>query len=49
MQQIFQEDLTYVPLFAINGMFAASSTVEGFALFPNNLYWNVAEWSVRTL
>lgn len=46
MQEIFQNDLPYVPLFAINGMYAAQGTVEGFDPYPSQLYWNVDTWSV---
>jgi peptide/nickel transport system substrate-binding protein len=45
-QKLFQEDLPYVPLFVVNGMYAASSGVEGFAPKPNQLLWNVETWSV---
>jgi peptide/nickel transport system substrate-binding protein len=48
MQEIFQPDLPYVPLFAINGMYAAQSTVEGFDPYPSQLFWNVDTWAVRS-
>jgi peptide/nickel transport system substrate-binding protein len=48
MQEIFQQDLPYVPLFAINGMYAAQSTVEGFDPYPSQLYWNADTWAVRS-
>ncbi len=46
MQEIFQQDLPYVPLFTQDGMYAAGAGVEGFGPFPSNLYWNVASWNV---
>lgn len=48
MQEIFQQDLPYIPLFAVNGMYAAQSTVEGFDPYPSQLYWNVDTWTVAT-
>jgi peptide/nickel transport system substrate-binding protein len=48
MQEIFQQDLPYVPLFAINGMYAAQGTVEGFDPYPSQLYWNADTWAVRS-
>jgi peptide/nickel transport system substrate-binding protein len=46
MQEIFQQDLPYVPLFAINGFYAAGGGVEGFGPYPSNLFWNVDSWNV---
>jgi peptide/nickel transport system substrate-binding protein len=48
MQEIFQQDLPYIPLFAVNGMYAAQGTVEGFGPYPSQLYWNVDTWAVAT-
>lgn len=48
MQAIFQQDLPYVPLFVINGMYAAGANVEGFGPYPSLLYWNVDTWNVVT-
>lgn len=48
MQEIFQQDLPYIPMFAINGMYAAGGAVEGFGPYPSQLYWNVDTWSVAT-
>lgn len=46
MQEIFQNDLPYVPLFAVNGFYAAGADVEGFGPYPSNLFWNVDSWNV---
>ena len=46
MQEVFQSDLPYVPLFAIDGMYAASSAVEGFGPHPSLMYWNVDTWDL---
>lgn len=46
MQQIFQQDLPYLTLFVEDGMYAASSKVEGFDPYPMNFIWNVDAWSV---
>jgi peptide/nickel transport system substrate-binding protein len=47
MQQIMQEDLPYIWLFAQNGMYAANA-IEGFDPYPSQMYWNVDAWSVST-
>ncbi|MBE2269514.1 MAG: hypothetical protein IAE80_14860, partial [Anaerolinea sp.] len=47
MQEIMQEELPYIWLFATNGMYAANS-IEGFDPYPSQLYWNVDAWSVST-
>ncbi|MBL8146789.1 MAG: hypothetical protein JNL34_10430 [Anaerolineae bacterium] len=46
MQAVFQNDLPYVPLFAVDGMYAAGANVEGFGPNPSLLYWNVDTWDV---
>ncbi len=46
MQSIFQQDVPYVPMFAINGMYAAGAGVDGFGPYPSQLYWNATSWSV---
>jgi peptide/nickel transport system substrate-binding protein len=46
MQEILQQDLPYVPLFVINGMYGADANVSGFAPYPSQFYWNVDTWSV---
>jgi len=48
MQEIFQNDLPYVPLYVINGNYAASASVNGFDPYPAQLYWNVDTWSIVT-
>lgn len=48
MQEIFQQDLPYVPLFAINGMYAAQGNVEGFDPYPYQMFWNADTWAVRS-
>ncbi len=45
IQEIFQEDLPYMPLFVQGGQYAANG-VDGFDPFPNELYWNVENWSL---
>ncbi len=47
MQQIMQQDVPYVWLFAQNGMYAAGANVDGFDPRPSNLLWNVDAWSVK--
>jgi peptide/nickel transport system substrate-binding protein len=48
IQKIFQEDLPYIPLFVINGMYAARANTEGFSPYPSLMYWNVDQWYLRT-
>jgi len=48
MQEIFQQDLPYMPLFAVNGMYAVGANVSGFDPYASVLFWNVDTWSVST-
>jgi len=48
MQQIFQQDVPYVPLEAQNGMYAASANLNGFDPYPSQLLWNVDTWNLKT-
>lgn len=48
IQQILQNDLPYIPMFAVNGMYAARSSVKGFSPYPSQLYWNVDTWYVQS-
>ncbi len=47
MQEIMQDELPYIFLYAQVEMYAARSEVEGFAPYPANLWWNVDTWTVR--
>ncbi len=47
MQEIMQDELPYIFLFAQTGLFAAHNELEGFAPYPANLWWNVDTWTVR--
>ncbi len=48
MQAIFQQDLPYLPLFAINGMYAAGANVNGFDPYPSVMLWNIDTWTIST-
>jgi ABC-type transport system substrate-binding protein len=48
MQEIFQEDLPYIPLYSLNGMYAAQPNISGFNPYPAQPYWNVNSWAVAT-
>jgi len=48
IQKILQDEQPYMFLFAQNGEYAATKTVDGFSPFPSNLYWNVDAWTVRS-
>jgi peptide/nickel transport system substrate-binding protein len=44
IQNILHEDQPYIWLFARNGFYAANG-IDGFAPYPNELYWNVETWT----
>jgi len=48
IQKIMQDDLPYIPLYSIEGMYAASADVQGFSPYPSQLYWNVDTWALKT-
>lgn len=48
MQEIFQQDVPYIPLFVQNGFYAAGPDVEGFSPYPSQLFWNVGTWTAAT-
>jgi peptide/nickel transport system substrate-binding protein len=48
IQKLMQDDLPYIPLYAIEGMYAASADMNGFGPYPSQLYWNVDTWALRT-
>jgi peptide/nickel transport system substrate-binding protein len=48
MEEIWQNDLPYVPLFTINGFYGADASISPWTPYGggNNLYWNVDTWTV---
>lgn len=46
IQAIFQQELPYIPMFVINGQYAARSAVNGFDPRPNEPFWNIETWTV---
>lgn len=48
IQGILQADLPYIPLFTVNGYYAARAEVGGFSPYPSQLYWNIDRWAVRS-
>lgn len=46
LQKLFQEELPYIPMFVINGQYAARANVNGFDPYPNELFWNIETWTV---
>ncbi|MFN7210013.1 MAG: ABC transporter substrate-binding protein [Aggregatilineales bacterium] len=46
LQRLFQEELPYIPLFVINGQYAARSNVVGFDPRPNEMFWNIETWTI---
>jgi len=48
IQGILQADLPYIPLFTVNGYYAAAAGIEGFGPYPSQLYWNVDKWAAAT-
>lgn len=47
MQVVAQDDLPYLWMYTINGMYAAGSDVQGFAPYPGNKWWNLDTWVVK--
>jgi len=47
MEKIWNDSLPYIPMFVQSGQYAASSSVDGFAPFANQLYWNVDTWTIK--
>jgi peptide/nickel transport system substrate-binding protein len=48
MQEIFQQDLPYIPLYSRNGMYAAQAGISGFSPYPAQPFWNIPTWAVST-
>lgn len=48
LQKIAQDDLVYVPLYSIEGMYAARSDVNGFSPYPSQMVWNIDAWYLAT-
>jgi peptide/nickel transport system substrate-binding protein len=48
IQKLMQDDVAYVPLFTIGGMYAARKNVDGFAPYPSQPFWNIDTWAVRS-
>ncbi len=46
VQEIMQEDLPYVWLYSINGMYSAQNNVVNFSPYPSQMYWNVDAWAL---
>lgn len=47
MQEIMYEEMPYLWLYTIGGVYAARSNVQGFDPYPANIYWNVDAWTVQ--
>jgi peptide/nickel transport system substrate-binding protein len=48
MQEIFQEEVPYVPLYSIAGMYAAQANLENWGPYPSQFYTGVESWAVAT-
>ncbi len=46
MQEIMQDEMPYLWLYAQNGFYAAGPDVNGFNPWPSQLWWNVDTWTV---
>lgn len=46
LQELFQQDLPEVPLFALDAFYAAQTNVVGWDPYPNNWNWNIDTWSI---
>lgn len=47
IQAIMQEDLPYIWLYSIDGMYVAGDEVENFSPYPAQMYWNIDAWAVN--
>ncbi len=48
IQKLMQDDLPYIPLYSIEGMYAGSADIANFSPYPSQLYWNVDTWALKT-
>jgi len=48
IQELMQQEVPYVWLFAINGMYAVGPNIQGFDPQPANYLWNSSTWLVST-
>ena len=46
LQKILQDDQAYVWLFAQDGFYAASNSIENWTPKPSNLYWQAETWKI---
>ncbi|MCC7208259.1 MAG: hypothetical protein IT323_13200, partial [Anaerolineae bacterium] len=47
IQEAFQQDLPYIPLFVLDSYYAAQSNVQGWDPRPNNWFWNMTNWTIQ--
>jgi peptide/nickel transport system substrate-binding protein len=47
MQAIMQDDMPYVWMYSINGMYAAAANVQNFNPYPANWKWNIDAWYIN--
>ncbi len=47
MQEIAQEDMPYLWMYSLDGLYAARSNIANFDPRPGNAFWNVDAWYVR--
>jgi peptide/nickel transport system substrate-binding protein len=46
MQEIMQDEMPYLWLYAQNGMYVAQGNVAGFDPRPNAIDWNITSWTI---
>jgi peptide/nickel transport system substrate-binding protein len=46
IQEILQADQPYLWLYALNSMYAASASVDGFNPYDNEPFWNAETWTI---
>ena len=46
IQRIMQEDMPYMWLYAMDGMYAARAEVQGFEPYPAQMFWNIDDWTL---
>lgn len=47
IQEAFQQDLPYIPLFVLDSYYAAQTNVQGWDPRPQNWYWNMTAWTIQ--
>jgi peptide/nickel transport system substrate-binding protein len=47
VEEILQQDLPYIPLFAQNGLYAAQANIDNWTPLPAQPIWNIDAWTLQ--